>query len=97
MFNAQQALARSLVALAFVVSLACAQDPTPPTPSPASVHYEIANAGELTRRQAAIWIPIVFVVFTVGAVYALYGIDDPKHRDTILYAKFIANLKEKQN
>ena len=56
----------------------------------------VANAGELTRKQAGIWIPIFFVLFVAAAVLAIYRIDDVKNRDTILYAKFIANLKEKQ-
>lgn len=55
----------------------------------------VADPGQLTRRQAAIWLPIVLVLGVCGAVYALYSIDDVKNRDTILYAKFIANLKEK--
>ena len=55
-----------------------------------------ADAGKLTRRQVGIWFPIMFFLIILSAVYALFAIDDPKHRDTILYAKFIANLKEKQ-
>ena len=70
--------------------MAADPEPTPTTP------VYVANAGELTRKQAAIWLPIALVIFTVGAVLALYSIDDVKNRDTILYAKFIANLKEKQ-
>ena len=53
------------------------------------------NAGLITRRQAAIWTPIVFFMIVVAAVYAMYAIDDIKSRDTILYAKFLANLKDK--
>ena len=34
-------------------------------------------------------------IIIIGAVYALYGIDDVKNRDTILYAKFLANLKDR--
>jgi hypothetical protein len=56
----------------------------------------VANPGELTRKQAAIWVPIFLVFFVAAAVFAIYKIDDVKNRDTILYAKFIANLKEKQ-
>jgi hypothetical protein len=37
---------------------------------------------------------MVLIVF--AAVVAIYRIDDVKNRDTILYAKFIANLKDKQ-
>ena len=34
-------------------------------------------------------------IISVAAVYALYAIDDVKNRDTILYAKFLANLKDR--
>ena len=54
-----------------------------------------ANAGVITRKQAAIWIPIILVIISIASVYALYAIDDIKSRDTILYAKFLANLKDK--
>ena len=54
-----------------------------------------ANAGVITRKQAAIWIPIIFAIVSVAAVYALFAIDDKKNRDTILYAKFLANLKDR--
>ena len=53
------------------------------------------NNGAVTRRQAAIWAGILFAVIAVSAVYALYSIDDVKNRDTILYAKFLANLKDR--
>ena len=54
-----------------------------------------ANAGVITRKQAAIWIPILLAIISVASVYALYAIDDIKNRDTILYAKFLANLKDR--
>ena len=54
-----------------------------------------ANAGVITRKQAAIWMPIILAIISVAAVYALYAIDDIKNRDTILYAKFLANLKDR--
>ena len=54
-----------------------------------------ANAGVVTRKQAAIWIPILLAIISVASVYALYAIDDIKNRDTILYAKFLANLKDR--
>ena len=54
-----------------------------------------ADAGVITRKQAGIWIPIIMAIISVAAVYALYAIDDIKNRDTILYAKFLANLKDR--
>lgn len=56
---------------------------------------EFTNAGVITRKQAAIWLPIVFLIIIVASVYALFAIDDKPNRDTILYSKFLANLKEK--
>ncbi len=53
------------------------------------------NVGVITRKQAGIWIPITFAIISVAAVYALFAIDDKKQRDTILYAKFLANLKDR--
>ena len=54
-----------------------------------------ADPGEMTRKQAAIWFPILFFIIVIASVYALFAIDDIKSRDTILYAKFIANLKDR--
>ena len=56
---------------------------------------ERTNVGVITRKQAGIWVPIVFAIISVAAVYALFAIDDKKNRDTILYAKFLANLKDR--
>lgn len=56
--------------------------------------YE-TNNGVITRKQAAIWVTITLILITVASVYALYAIDDIKSRDTILYAKFLANLKDR--
>ena len=56
---------------------------------------QAADAGVITRKQAGIWIPIMMAIISVASVYALYAIDDVKNRDTILYAKFLANLKDR--
>ena len=74
MFNAQRALARSLVLLAFLINWACAQTKVAADPAPGTFNPDLTNAGQLTRRQAAIWIPIIFVVFTAGAVMALVAL-----------------------
>ena len=55
----------------------------------------IPNTGRLTRRQAGIWVPIVFFLIAIPATIALFQIDDKKNRDTILYSKFLANLKDR--
>ena len=56
----------------------------------------VADPGTLTRRQACIWLPIAMFLIVLYATIAIYKIDDVKNRDTILYAKFIANIKDKQ-
>ena len=53
------------------------------------------NNSVIVRKQAAIWIPIIMVIISVVSVYALFAIDDVKNRDTILYSKFLANLKDR--
>ena len=55
----------------------------------------MTNAGVITRKQAAIWVTITLTIIAVVSVIALYAIDDVKNRDTILYAKFLANLKDR--
>ena len=56
---------------------------------------ELQNAGVITRKQAAIWMTIILVLITISGVYAMYSIDNIKQRDTILYAKFLAQLKDR--
>jgi len=70
-----------------------AQDKT--AESYASTSLLHPDVGMVTRRQAAIWVPIVFFMIAISVIYAMFKIDDVKNRDTILYAKFIANLKDK--
>ena len=94
--------ARFLVMFCFLMSLAMAASGTKPTgglassiPEPYVSDLNASNNGAITRKQAAIWIAIMIAIISVSAVYALYSIDDVKNRDTILYAKFLANLKDR--
>ena len=41
------------------------------------------------------WVAIMFFVITLAAVCCLCTMADDKSNDTILYAKFISNIKEK--
>ena len=66
-----------------------------PTKTATGAPAVAADAGVITRKQAGIWIPIMMAIISVASVYALYAIDDVKNRDTILYAKFLANLKDR--
>ena len=94
--------ARFLVMFCFLMNLAMAASGTKPTgglaasiPEPYVPDLNASNNGAITRKQAAIWIAIMIAIISVSAVYALYSIDDVKNRDTILYAKFLANLKDR--
>ncbi len=75
-------------------AMAKVEGATSPT-APTDVQLMKTNVGVITRKQAAIWTIIAFAIMTVAAVVALYKIDDVKNRDTILYAKFLANLKDR--
>ena len=92
--------ARFLVMFCFLMNLAMAgtqsnQALNTAVPEPIVPDLNLSNNGAITRKQAAIWSGIMIAIISVGAVYALYGIDDIKNRDTILYAKFLANLKDR--
>ena len=94
--------ARFLVMFCFLMNLAMAASGTQSNqafntavPDPIVPDLNLSNNGAITRKQAAIWSGIMIAIISIGAVYALYGIDDVKNRDTILYAKFLANLKDR--
>ena len=53
------------------------------------------NVTVIVPRQAKIWFMIAFVIIIVASVVALFKIDQVDKRDTILYAKFLANLKDR--
>ena len=83
-----------LVMVCFILNLAMGVNQANADPT-STFEVKSANAGIITRKQAGIWVPIVFAAISVAAVYALFAIDDKKNRDTILYAKFLANLKDR--
>ena len=94
--------ARFLVMVCFLMNLAMAVSGTQSNqsfntavPDPIVPDLNLSNNGAITRKQAGIWTGITMTIIIIGAVYALYGIDDVKNRDTILYAKFLANLKDR--
>ena len=49
----------------------------------------------MVETQAFIWVSILIAVISIVAVCAMCNIDDPKTRDSLLYAKFLTNMKEK--
>lgn len=53
------------------------------------------DLSQMVRTQAIIWVPIVLTIITLMTVCTLMGMDADKSRDTILYAKFLSNVKDK--
>ena len=53
------------------------------------------DVSEMVRTQAIIWIPVLLTIITLMTVCTLMGMDADKSRDTILYAKFLSNVKDK--
>lgn len=54
--------------------------------------YQIST---LVGTQAMIWVSIILIVVTIATVCTLMGMDADKERDTMLYAKFLTNVKDK--
>lgn len=54
-----------------------------------------ADMNEMVRTQAIIWVPTVLALVTLMTVCTMLGMDADKSRDTILYAKFLSNVKDK--
>lgn len=49
----------------------------------------------LVSTQAFIWIPIILTLILASTVCFMMDMDADKHKDTLLYAKFLANVKDK--
>ena len=49
----------------------------------------------LIQVQAGIWIGILLAIITIASTCAMCYMNDPKTRDSLLYAKFLANVKDK--
>ena len=45
--------------------------------------------------QAFIWVPIVLAIVVIASVCVLCTMDSDRKKDTILYAKFLTNVKDK--
>lgn len=54
-----------------------------------------ANPGQLVSVQAFIWVPIILTLILLSMTCMMMYMDGDKSRDTILYAKFISNVKDK--
>ena len=89
---------RFLVCFLFLLNLAFAQTRTHGTGMPdidMPQMEKLNDNGRITRRQAALWVTILLAIIAISGIFAMYKIDDIEKRDTILYAKFLANLKER--
>ena len=49
----------------------------------------------MVQTQAFIWTAIFIAIISIVSVCAMCNIDDPKTRDSLLYAKFLTNMKDK--
>lgn len=53
------------------------------------------SSSDLVGVQTFIWVPIILALILVATLCMMAGMDADKNRDTILYAKFITNVKDK--
>ena len=49
----------------------------------------------LVGQQAFYWVIILFTLITGCTICFMMDMDKDKHKDTLLYAKFLANVKDK--
>ena len=49
----------------------------------------------LVQVQAYIWVSIMLAIITIASTCAMCYMNDPKTRDSLLYAKFLTNMKDK--
>ena len=49
----------------------------------------------MIQTQAFIWTPIVITLIVITATCALCNVNQGKDRDSLLYAKFLSNVKDK--
>lgn len=49
----------------------------------------------LISTQAFIWVPIILAIITIATVCVLCTMDADRKKDTLLYAKFLTNVKDK--
>ena len=49
----------------------------------------------LVGVQAFFWVPILLIIVTGCTVCFMISMDKDKHKDTLVYAKFLANVKDK--
>lgn len=54
-----------------------------------------ADLGALVGTQAFIWVPVVMLLALGCAVCFMLDMDSDKQKDTLLYAKFLTNVKDK--
>lgn len=51
--------------------------------------------GNLVAWNTFIWVPVILVLILIGALCMMGDLEVDKNKDTILYAKFISNVKDK--
>ena len=53
------------------------------------------NTGNLVGTLTFIWVPVILVLILVAVLCMMGSLEVDKNKDTILYAKFISNVKDK--
>lgn len=53
------------------------------------------DVSQMVHTQAAIWVPIALFFITLISTCFVMGANDDKSQDSLLYAKFITNFKER--
>jgi len=53
------------------------------------------DTGNLLGWNTFIWVPVMLILILIGALCMMGDLEVDKNKDTILYAKFISNVKDK--
>ena len=52
------------------------------------------EVSQLVAVQAFIWVPILLIIITGCTACMMVRMDADKHKDTIVYAKFLTHVKD---
>ena len=53
------------------------------------------DTGNLIGTQVFIWVPVMLILILLCSLCMMCDMEVDKNKDTILYAKFVTNIKEK--
>ena len=64
-------------------------------PKKPHVMVNMQEYSKLVAVQAFIWVPILLIIITGYTLCFMMRMDADKAKDTLVYAKFLANVKDK--